>query len=141
MLNKKSRCIDRGFSDYVDEPYDIRGKDYQRKINGKDSTLENFVDIGAYEYNYINDAVSVKERDLYSSLSVFPNPSANFITISETDTNLYTNYEIYDISGRLLQKDALSSNRIDVSRFEHGSYNLRLISPTGIANTLFLKMD
>ena len=72
---------------------------------------------------------------------IYPNPAGNFITLSESDTKLYTDYEIYDISGRLLQKSVLSSFRIDISTLERGSYYLRLLSPSGIATAGFLKME
>ena len=72
---------------------------------------------------------------------IYPNPAGNYITLSESDTKLYTDYEIYDISGRLLQKAMLNSFRIDISGLERGSYYLRLISPSGIATAGFLKME
>jgi hypothetical protein len=140
MLSKNSRCIDRGFNDYVDEQFDIRGKKYLRKLNGKDSTLENIVDIGAYEFNYPEDAVSVNETDINSFFSVYPNPAGNYISLSESDTKLYESYEIYDISGRLLQKSIFDSNRIDISALESGFYYLRLLSPSGVSSAGFLKM-
>ncbi|MDT3738663.1 MAG: T9SS type A sorting domain-containing protein [Candidatus Kapabacteria bacterium] len=72
---------------------------------------------------------------------IYPNPAGNFITLSESDTKLYTDYEIYDINGRLLQKSVLDSFRIDISALERGSYYLRLFSPSGIATAGFLKME
>ncbi len=72
---------------------------------------------------------------------IYPNPSVNYITLSESDTKLYKGYEIYDISGRLLQKSILGSYRIDISTLERGSYYLRLLSPSGIATAGFLKME
>jgi len=72
---------------------------------------------------------------------IYPNPAGNFITLSESDTKFYTDYEIYDIIGRLLQKSALGSFRIDISQLERGSYYLRLLSPSGIATAGFLKME
>ncbi|MDT3738584.1 MAG: T9SS type A sorting domain-containing protein [Candidatus Kapabacteria bacterium] len=76
-----------------------------------------------------------------NQFTVYPNPAGNFITLSESDTKLYTDYEIYDISGRLLQKSILNSYRIDISTLERGSYYLRLLSPSGIATAGFLKME
>ena len=85
--------------------------------------------------------VNVSVNDYRESRLLYPNPAGNFITLSESDTKLYTDYEIYDISGRLLQKSILSSFRIDISGLERGSYYLRLLSPSDIATAGFLKME
>ena len=85
--------------------------------------------------------VSVNNHAVAGNMIIYPNPAGNFITLSESDTKLYTNYEIYDISGRLLQKAVLNSFRIDISLLERGSYYLRLLSPSGIATAGFLKME
>jgi photosystem II stability/assembly factor-like uncharacterized protein len=82
----------------------------------------------------------VKENRIELGTIIYPNPTGNFITLSESDTKLYESYEIYDISGRLLQKSIFDSNRIDISALESGSYYLRLLSPSGIATAGFNKM-
>jgi hypothetical protein len=85
--------------------------------------------------------VSVMNQAVAGNMIIYPNPAGNYITLSESDTKLYTDYEIYDISGRLLQKSILSSFRIDISGLERGSYYLRLLSPSDIATAGFLKME
>jgi len=100
-------------------------------IGGEHFTLLELVDGTGVNNDYIS----------LNPFVVFPNPAGNYITLSESETKLYTSYEIYDISGRLLQKEVLSSFRIDISLLERGSYYLRLLSPSGIATAGFLKME
>jgi photosystem II stability/assembly factor-like uncharacterized protein len=82
----------------------------------------------------------VKDTKRELGTIIYPNPVGNYITLSENDTKLYESYEIYDISGRLLQKSIFDSNRIDISALESGSYYLRLLSPSGVSSAGFLKM-
>jgi hypothetical protein len=99
--------------------------------------------VGGRNFNLYELDLSMDVQGDYLSLdkfSVYPNPTGNFITLSESDTKLYESYEIYDISGRLLQKLIFDSNRIDISALESGSYYLRLLSPSGIATAGFNKM-
>jgi hypothetical protein len=99
--------------------------------------------VGGRNFNLYELDLSMDVQGDYLSLdkfSVYPNPAGNFITLSESNTKLYESYEIYDISGRLLQKSIFDSNRIDISALESGFYYLRLLSPSGVSSAGFLKM-
>ncbi len=62
-------------------------------------------------------------------VTVFPNPASNFLFIDQGDINDVT-YEIYDITGRLIEKSkGLFSERsymLDVSFLSPGSYVLKI---------------
>lgn len=52
------------------------------------------------------------------SLGIFPNPVEDYLTIDAD----YHNYEIFNISGKLILKGQNSSGRINLSELESGTY-------------------
>ncbi len=69
------------------------------------------------------------ENDNKVPVTVFPNPASNFLFIDQGDIKDVT-YEIYDITGRLIEKSkGLFSERsymLDVSSLSPGSYVLKI---------------
>jgi len=63
-----------------------------------------------------------------SSITVFPNPADNFVSISIKDFNEDIIVSLFDITGRkLMEKSVLSSQtQFDVSRFANGVYFLEI---------------
>ena len=75
-------------------------------------------------------------------LGIYPNPAFSYFTISEQSNQHYERYEIYDITGRKLHSELLSSYRIDISGLEQGTYYLRLYNSSGMSVTTgFVKID
>ncbi|MGD9494316.1 MAG: T9SS type A sorting domain-containing protein [Bacteroidales bacterium] len=68
-------------------------------------------------------------------LSVYPNPAENIIMIDNITAGNDSQFEIYDMQGKLLLSGQYSESGIDVSSLEHGMYLLKLQSgdSTGIA--------
>jgi hypothetical protein len=140
MLTKNSRCLDMGNNDYIKEEYDIRG--FPRKVNKKDSTLEKIVDIGAYEYNYPIDVVSVNDNDYLSTISIYPNPASDYIEISIPDNANHTmksmvenGVQIFNTLGIEVGQSTLIVNSSDTNG-QAGMLNLLRIDisnlPTGV---------
>jgi len=50
------------------------------------------------------------------ALKVFPIPSSNFITVELNPSIQFTNYQLYDIKGKLLQEDTINGNTLTIHR-------------------------
>ncbi|MEY4792120.1 MAG: hypothetical protein RIT34_927 [Bacteroidota bacterium] len=59
-------------------------------------------------------------------ITIFPNPSSDFIELSNPDQTVYS-YEIFDLSGKLVQHGS-ATDFIDLSLVQTGSYSLKLSS-------------
>jgi subtilisin-like proprotein convertase family protein len=67
-------------------------------------------------------------------LSIFPNPTSDFITISSKDGNI-DEMLVYDISGRLLDRILVKGNNtitLDFSKYAKGGYLIEVRSPFGV---------
>lgn len=71
-----------------------------------------------------NGIVSIKEQDLESRISLYPNPSSELITVENTKNN--TPYNIYDLNGKLVKSGVISNSTINVKSLSKGMYNLEL---------------
>jgi PKD repeat protein len=77
--------------------------------------------------------LSVEENELVG-LNVYPNPASEYLRVELTEYNSF-NIVITDISGKvLLEKNASSSEIIDVSNFAPGLYNISISSENAITN-------
>ena len=74
--------------------------------------------------------VGIKETDLTISLSVFPNPTSDILTISVHDyKNEELQYALYDEQGRLLRTEQISSEQtqITMNSFPRAVYFLNIL--------------
>jgi transforming growth factor-beta-induced protein len=72
-----------------------------------------------------------------NKISVFPNPTENFITLEVKNS---MNYSLVDLNGRTLQNGVINNNdNIDLSSLNSGSYILRLSNENGIQNLPIIK--
>lgn len=114
-------------------------------VNGNGGMLS--YSIGQISYNLItSDATIVSEgvqqtievyvlgiespNPLVNSIKLFPNPSSDFITISTKDLNIFNlRYELYDINGKILWVNSISSSetKIDISTLDSGIYLLNIM--------------
>ncbi|MBX3043729.1 MAG: T9SS type A sorting domain-containing protein [Candidatus Kapabacteria bacterium] len=78
--------------------------------------------------------LSVNSKEA-TELGIYPNPAYSFITLSHDMIQHYERYKIYDIKGRKLQSELLSSYRIDISGLEQGTYYLQLYNSSGLSVT------
>lgn len=64
----------------------------------------------------------------HKNLTIFPNPTKNIITISQTEPT-FKKYEIYDINGRLISENKINSilQKIDLTGYAEGMYIVKLI--------------
>ncbi len=92
-----------------------------------------------YNETWIGTGVDIKENDIYSSLSVFPNPSSDWIEISGKGI---TNISLYDILGNLcFTKLVFPSEtiKVDISKYSKGMYFLNAETKTKNINKILIK--
>jgi hypothetical protein len=70
--------------------------------------------------------VGVEEISNSLKVSVYPNPAADFITISSNQSLSEQEYKIFDPSGKVIKSGVLQSNenQIDISNFSNGLFLL-----------------
>ena len=102
-------------------------------LNQEGVLIDNFV-IGNYVVG-TNDAI-------FNDITINPNPSSSIFNISNSQ-NKNINYEVYDITGKLIkQENNISNNSIelDMNGFEKGIYFIKLkINNTSKTQKLILK--
>lgn len=72
-----------------------------------------------------------------SGIAVYPNPTSDNLCVQLPDAS-WTNYHLYDLSGRELQTATLETllTHIDVSTLPTGNYMLKLVGSSGAVNSL-----
>jgi len=81
--------------------------------------------------------LSTHESHLKNSGSIYPNPAENFIYLKNIRD--VKSYIITDMSGRLIMKDSLSEDLINIENLEPGNYMLQIITKNGIQTFKFIK--
>ena len=92
--------------------------------------LEGISNGKAYAFNLENLSTTSFEK---SAISVFPNPTVSTITIQNNSLIQPKNYELFSVSGKLLQSSSLENNTISLENFQSGIYFLKI----GFDNELF----
>lgn len=77
-----------------------------------------------YEYS----AASTVEEHVINSVSCFPNPANNMITIAGEENS---NVTVFDMSGRLVMQGILDGNQLNVSNLYPGTYLMQIKESTG----------
>lgn len=83
------------------------------------------------------DRLSTAEYHLHDSPSIYPNPASDVIYLKNI-SNAKT-YIITDMSGRIVSKDALDRNVINIELLTTGNYILQIISKDKIHTFKFIK--
>lgn len=85
--------------------------------------------------------LSIPGNDLQNNISIFPNPSSDFITILSKENQLQK-IELSDMTGSVISTVDLNSNAfiLDVANYPSGTYLLRVFRKNlGSINTTFVK--
>jgi hypothetical protein len=88
----------------------------------------------------ISNTANLNENDLNGLISIFPNPSSDFITISLPENNSFE-ILISDVNGKLIQEISTykNSEMISVSNLESGIYMISFQSESGKTIKRFVK--
>ena len=82
------------------------------------------------DFFYSNITINSLENNKQESISIYPNPATDFITIANKSNKLLNMY-IFDISGKkIMQQSFSSSKKIDISKLESGVYFIQLMDQT-----------
>ena len=103
---------------------------YVHNGNSNDPVVDEwFMVVDSLGCDVADCSLGVQENALSDyHFSIYPNPVSNKITIqlSEGAKTAETNYQIVDLSGKIVQKNRLINPSIDVSALESGVYFVRL---------------
>lgn len=77
--------------------------------------------------------VSINEV-AFEEMNVFPNPANNRLNIVINNPHLY-NFQITDLSGKILINEKLNTNSIDISALEKGMYFTSLLSENRVVKS------
>ncbi|MFC7346143.1 BspA family leucine-rich repeat surface protein [Chryseobacterium zhengzhouense] len=77
------------------------------------------------------------ESTLPDNFSIYPNPASDFIYVKNLKNGL--SYKIYDVAGRLIVKDNLNKNQIDIRSLSKGNYILQIIIDNTIKSLKIVK--
>jgi hypothetical protein len=75
---------------------------------------------------------------LETSISLYPNPTTNFVNIKVLDNEL-TKVEIYSINGQHIITKKENMERVDMSSFNTGVYFIKLFTPTNSKTIKIIK--
>jgi len=68
------------------------------------------------QQGYVISTVGMKETELTISLSVFPNPTIDQLTLQINDyNNEKLSYQLFDMQGKLLSSDVITSNQTEIN--------------------------
>jgi hypothetical protein len=85
-------------------------------------------------YENTNSTLNTSDVDtFYQSISLYPNPAKNEITIKTKDSSLIENIDIYDMSGRLVMSilgNHASDIKIDLSNLNASTYFITIKNTT-----------
>jgi len=77
------------------------------------------------------------ENISFEEYSIYPNPAINYLSIDGLNEN--ADVAIYDMTGKLIYKNSVVDNQIDISNFQSGVYILKIETAEGIITKQFVK--
>jgi len=94
------------------------------------------VESGVQQPYKISTTVGINETTISLKLSIYPNPTTNYLTLrTEDNTNL--SYQLYDMQGKIIETKIVSSNSINISIEEQpaATYFLNVVKYNQIIKT------
>ena len=86
----------------------------------------------AYAFNLENLSTTSFQKN---EVSIFPNPTESTIMIQNNSLNQPKNYELFSLTGKLLQSSSLENNTISLENFQSGLYFLKIGFDNGLFET------
>jgi hypothetical protein len=84
----------------------------------------------------ISTTVGIKETAITLELSVYPNPTTDYLTLKVED-NTELNYQLYDLQGKVIENKKVSSTRtsINVENLPNAIYFLNVVKNNQVVKT------
>jgi len=84
----------------------------------------------------ISTTVGINETSINLEMSVYPNPTTNYLTLKVED-NSNLSYQLYDLQGKVIENKKINSNSINISLEEKptAAYFLNVINNNQIVKT------
>lgn len=98
---------------------------------------------GTYYFGTQSTLLSVNSFELENTISLYPNPTSNQLTIKLGDANdLPDTYEIYNMLGQIISKKSISNSAdltINASALSNGMYFIRISKENSATTLQFIK--
>ncbi|MDK2773062.1 MAG: T9SS type A sorting domain-containing protein [Flavobacterium sp.] len=117
--------------------YSIGQTNYTFQTDGNINIIE------GVQQPYEISVLEIKDFGLIENISVFPNPTTQFVTISIQEFE-GLEFQLFDINGRLIQSGKLSNSEttINVSQLPQSTFLLNILKNNSIGNTFkIIKKD
>ncbi|MBC8644709.1 T9SS type A sorting domain-containing protein [Flavobacterium lindanitolerans] len=87
------------------------------------------------------ESLSDKDYEFSNRFMIFPNPSSDFITITNKDEILIKSVTVYNIMGQPVRtfSSTFDTKVLDISNLASGNYVIRIYSDEGTATAKFVK--
>jgi len=88
----------------------------------------------------LNDITPVEETTLQNIVEVYPNPTADIISINVGEINKIYNCQLYDINGTLLHQETLSNQQstFNIQHLPKATYLLKILDNNKIIQNMKL---
>ncbi len=103
-------------------------------------TILDAVNCGQIKCFTVSSSVGLEDQNLAKAISVFPNPTEDFVQINIKGEFSLSNIQLFDDKGRLLQKLKGDVRQIDMSQLPNAIYLLRLESADGFVTKRITKL-
>ena len=114
------------------------------QTDGKILVGGNFVDYNGMSINYftrLNGTGTLALNDFNKEISInlYPNPAKDYLNFNLPMGIISTSYEVFDITGKIIDANVLENTTIDVSNYTSGIYFLHLKTDKGVLTSKFIK--
>ncbi len=94
------------------------------------------VEPGVQQPYKISTTVGINETTIRLELSIYPNPTTNYLTL-KTEDNTNLSYQLYDFQGKIIENEIVSNNstRISLEEQPTGIYFLNVVKSNRIVKT------
>lgn len=93
-----------------------------------------FVDLSSYLNTYLDtNTVNINTFENNQSITIYPNPATDYLTLEKEELHLEGNYKIFNISGVLIQEGVIPNNaqqNIDIQALPKGIYFIQINQQT-----------
>lgn len=91
-----------------------------------------------WEHNFCQTS-NISDIDTYN-ISVYPNPSSDYLSISNPNNKVFTKYQLVDFLGRIIISSKEVNASIDIERIPTGNYILKLHTSDSILSYKIFKL-